>query len=517
MRGTWRALLVPALLSGAVLRASGLTNLFPVLVDEAIYLRWAEIISHTHTWFISLLDAKPPLAYWIYAAMRLPFGRDPLLGARLISAGAGVALIWVLYRIGEICGGPQAGAIAAILYAVLPYAVFYDHIAYVDSLVNLCGALLVWSSLRAFLRPQLYWRATLTLGLTLGLALFVKTTVFLLGLAPLAIGFSQRKWPLRALASHLGAAFAVAAVFPLICRYAVPAGPAFDVNDVLFHHTNFFTPLDVLAHDPLANLRINGPLLLGYALHYLTWPLLVAAVAAAALGWRRNRLSVVILLSALPPLAVSMMALEYFPSRYAFPCVWPLVLVIACAAASFARGWQRAVALATVAVVFCAAAAQSVSLLRNPEVALHETDAEEFLGSGPYSGAGVLDAIACLRAESRLGPLTVLTDPWWGPPADAVFAYLNQVDGTRVYEAWWLQREGEYPLVPEGAMPIWRSQYQRVPAGEIDFSATPRLYYVTDTNYHTPAEVKKMSPTAHIVRRFPKHGGREFIDVYRVQ
>lgn len=86
-----------------------------------------------------------------------------------------------------------------------------------------------------------------------------------------------------------------------------------------------------------------------------------------------------------------------------------------------------------------------------------------------------------------------------------------------MYEAWWLQRSGEYPLAPKGAMPVWRSQYQRVFAGEVDFSAPPRLYYVTDRNYHTPGEVRAMSPAARLMQRFAKRGGHEFVDVYRVE
>jgi len=37
--------------------------MFPILVDESIYLRWAEIIDHQGQWFISLLDGKQPLQY----------------------------------------------------------------------------------------------------------------------------------------------------------------------------------------------------------------------------------------------------------------------------------------------------------------------------------------------------------------------------------------------------------------------------------------------------------------------
>jgi hypothetical protein len=347
--------------------------------------------------------------------------------------------------------------------------------------------------------------------------MFVKTTVLLLALAPVAIGAFLWKGSRRMLAAHLAAAYGIAAVFPVVCRFATPPGPTFNINSVLFHHTSFFTPLSVLVHDPLVNLRINGPLLLGYAAHYATYTLLITAGAATALLWYRNRLPVVILLACILPFVIPSTALEYFPSRYPFPCVWPLLLAIGCAAAIPEAGWARAAAFAAVAVVFGAMAIQSGRILRAPEVALHESDAEEFLGPGPYSGAGVLEAIGCLRGEAREGRITILADPWWGPPTDAVFAYLNQVDGIRVYEAWWLQRNGEYPLVPKGEMPVWRSQYQRVFAEEVDFSALARLYYVTDTNYHTPDEVRMMSPAARLLRRFPKRGGQEFVDVYRVE
>src|SRR5215471_870126 len=117
-------------------------SLFPVLVDEAIYLRWAQIVQRDHVWFISLLDAKPPLAYWIYAAIRaLPF--DPLLGTRLVSVVAGTLSVYFLFRIGSFCAGPTAGVVTALLYSVFPFGVLYDHIAYVDALVNLFGILLI--------------------------------------------------------------------------------------------------------------------------------------------------------------------------------------------------------------------------------------------------------------------------------------------------------------------------------------------------------------------------------------
>lgn len=511
-----RTLLFCAVVLAGVLRCVELRSLFPVLVDEAIYLRWAEIISHSHTWFISLLDAKPPLAYWIYAAFRLPFAGDPLLGNRLVSVIAGMICVVFLYRVGFLCGGRLAGLVTALLYAVLPYGVLYDRIAYVDSLVNLFGVLLVYVSLRGFGGGRLPWPRAIGIGLTFGLALFTKTTILLFALAPVAIGWWMWRGSRWTLAARLSAVYAVAALFPLASRFAVPPGPAFPINNVLIHHTSFFTPVGRLIEDPLFNLRENGPLLAGYAGAYVTYPLLISAfLATLALLWRRERIPVVILLVCVSPFLAALLLLEYFPSRYAFPHAWPLLLVVGCAVGA-ARGRARTVASLTAGILLVALTIRSGRLIRAPEATLHATDAEEFLGSGPYSGFGVREAIERLRMAARDGPITILTDPWWGPPTDAVFAYLNEYRGTRVYEAWWLQSGGDYPLAPRGEMPVWKSQYQRVPAGQVDFSATPNLYYVTDTSYHAWDGIRRIDPNARLVQRFPKRDAHESIDVYAV-
>jgi hypothetical protein len=513
----WRAGLMLAVLLAGVVRSIRLMSLFPVLVDEAIYMRWAEIIQHHHTWYISLLDAKPPLSYWVFAIIRLLTPHDPLLGSRLVSVVAGTLCVVVVYRVGFLCAGETAGVITALLYSVLPYGVFYDRIAYVDSIVNLFGVSLVYAVVLAFGADELSWGRTLLAGLVFGIALFVKTTILLYGLVPVIVGLSLQSKRVGRLALHLLALYAVASLFPLWSLLAIPPGPTFSVNNVLVHHTNFFAPAAILLHYPLVAFDINARQLARYASAYIGFPALLAIpVAIAAVVLFRRYMVIVILLACVLPFSFAVATLEYFPSRYAFPHVWPLLLVIGCAAAVPVRPPQRAAGYVIVATVFAGMSVQSIRLLYKPELVLARRDAAEFLTSNPYSGSGVLDAIALLRTLSRSGPITILTDPWWGPSTDTVFAYLNEVDGTQVYEAWWLQLEGEYPLVPAGKMPVWKSQYERIPASEVDFSSIRGLYYVTDTNYHTPADVRSKSAAATLIQRFPKRGGADFIDIYRL-
>ena len=120
----------------------------PVVGDESIYLRWAEIIDNQGRWFVSLLDGKPPLTYWLYAAARQVFD-DPLVGPRLLSVLAGTAATGMIYAVARRLASAQAALAAAGLYAVLPWAMLYDRLAYAEAWVNLVGVALVWASLRA--------------------------------------------------------------------------------------------------------------------------------------------------------------------------------------------------------------------------------------------------------------------------------------------------------------------------------------------------------------------------------
>src|SRR5262245_27039640 len=108
----------------AFFRLFRLMSLFPVLIDESIYIRWTEIIDHQGQWFISLSDAKQPLSYWIYALIRKAFpALDPLMGPRLVSVAAGLLSVYLLFRMGRRLSGVTAGLLAASFYAVLPFAV----------------------------------------------------------------------------------------------------------------------------------------------------------------------------------------------------------------------------------------------------------------------------------------------------------------------------------------------------------------------------------------------------------
>ena len=174
-----------------LLRAFKLTTLLPILVDESIYLRWAEIIDHQNQWFISLLDGKQPLTYWLLAIQRMIWDGDPLAGARLLSVFAGLGSTVGVFAVGRLWSKEIGGLMAAFLYACFPLSLLYDRLAYTEGFVNFFGIAIVFTSLWCFSDSGGTWKRELEPGAALALALLTKQTLLLFGFFALLAGV----WP----------------------------------------------------------------------------------------------------------------------------------------------------------------------------------------------------------------------------------------------------------------------------------------------------------------------------------
>ena len=513
-REHWALAAIAAVAFG--LRVYDLEHL-PIAGDESVYVRWAEIIVHQKQFFISLLDGKQPLSYWLYALTRLVWEDDPLWGPRLISALAGTLSTLGIFAIGRRLAGSTAGLVAAALYAVLPYALLYDRLAYTESLVNLAGVAIVWASLACFGEERGGWKPAVLLGLALGLGFFIKSTAALFAFFPVVAALSLNK-PARRWA-WLAVGYGIATVFPLVSWVSVPRAPMMQTHNLLVHQTSFFVPpRELLAH-PFAAVAANLRALAEYTGAYLTWPLAAAGLASLGyLAWRRSWGAVAVASVAVLPLAVQVFILVQRPSRYPFPHFWPWLVLIGMAVQALRQESRvRQWAVVAVAVVGLPAAVKGLGVVRNPQEWLYREDAQTFAGSGPAAGYGIAEAAEYLLREARQAPLVVFTDPIWGPPTDAMFAYVNERSGIRVYEAWWTTISPDYPIVPPARIEVLKSQYERVAAGTLDPRELRRVYYVTETQYTPAAVVAQREPRAQRVAAFVKPNGRNAIEVYRLR
>ena len=125
-----------------VIRLFRLTAL-PVFADEAIYLRWAQLIRHNPQQYLyfALNDGKPPLFIWSLAGI-LNLGLDPLWAARLISVVVGAFQLIISDQIIRKLGGNWQARIAQLLILLItPFWFFHQRMGLMDAM------LVLWLSL----------------------------------------------------------------------------------------------------------------------------------------------------------------------------------------------------------------------------------------------------------------------------------------------------------------------------------------------------------------------------------
>ena len=512
----------------AALRLYRLMDDYPIVSDESIYLRWAEIIDHQGQWFISLLDGKQPLSIWLYALQRMIWPNlDPLLPARLASVVAGVGSVYLLYLIGRRLAGELTGTIAALLFAVFPWAMMYDRLAYTEGLLNVAGLALMWTTLWAFAADKAAWHRMALAGLALGVAYFVKSPAALFGIIPIAVGLWQKGLDVGLL-KRWAVIFLVAAVFPAFSAVMKPDAPTFETQDLLLHHTTFFASPAELVENPFYRLVENTPRFGEYLPYLAGIPASLAALAALLyLGWRRSAPGIVVGVIAVGPLVFELFILTFLPTRYPYPFLWPWLLLIALAAGRLKRefeprlGLRRSQAAAAALVAVLAVAPmlwRSWRILNDPKNEISPHDSSYLFGDYAHAGFGVREAVETLtQIARRTGPFVLLVDPIWNVPADAIFPYLNQKHGIRVHEAWWTQQSATHPIMPNARVRLMRSHYERVRADWIDFQREPRVLYLTDTNYNPQPAVLARQPTAKLLMRIEKPGKTQSIDIYQLK
>lgn len=146
----------------------------PIFADEAIYIRWAQVMKAEPTLrFLPLSDGKQPLYMWILMFLLKP-SFDPLITGRILSAGMGLfsnvgvfILSYVLFR------SKKVSLVASLLYAVSPFMIFFESMALVDATLTAMG---IWFFIFLFLAIR-YFRFDLSMisGFFLGGALLTKS------------------------------------------------------------------------------------------------------------------------------------------------------------------------------------------------------------------------------------------------------------------------------------------------------------------------------------------------------
>ena len=324
-----KTLILPVLIltAGLLIRLINLTNI-PIFVDEAIYIRWAQVMRAESTLrFLPLSDGKQPLFMWL-TMLTLKLFQDPLVAGRTVSVLAGTASIlgvgvlsFLLFQ------NIKISLWTGIFLAFSPFSFFFDRMALVDSLLTACG---IWTFIFSIAAAK-YKRLDLALfsGFSLGAALLTKSPAqILIILIPLAyfIFFKSGK------NNWVTSSFQV--TWLILSTYIVSfgmynllrLGPQFHM--IYLRNRDYVYPLSEIIAHPGKPLFSNVAGSFSYLSYFLTPPVLIASIFGIIIGIKNKSPVILLGIIALTIFLSQNLVAKVITARY-FLILIPYLIILA--------------------------------------------------------------------------------------------------------------------------------------------------------------------------------------------
>jgi hypothetical protein len=385
------------IVSYAVTRLVGITKL-PIFNDEAIYIQWAVGVWRGHP-FAPLVDGKL-LHVWL-CSLVVPLAANPLWAARAVSILGGVMAMYACFHIGTRLYSQKAGLVAAALYVICPFTLFYDRIALPDNLLSAFAALtLLWSI--ALVQDGRWYYAWL-LGLSMAAAILCKIPGLLTLPVPILTALLLANSPRARLMRHLALSYCIA-----VALTTLPI-----VRIVLTTHQYEKSILGENTAALVTQLAVNIRAIYEWLWFYWTPPVLILAILGlvfATLKLKRETLLLAVA-SFLPILAFTAVSRILFV-RYVLLATVPMLVLAGGITASVAdyiglsgrsQFLLRLDPFSILFLMIVALFAWRVDwlLLTNPAVApLPAAERYQYIEDWP-SGYGVAEAADYLRSMAR--------------------------------------------------------------------------------------------------------------------
>lgn len=416
----------------AVVLRLAFLNSFPIFADESIYIRWAQVMRSEPTLrFLPLSDGKQPLFMWALIPM-FKFISDPLVAGRVLSALSGIFTLpavgwsaWLLFKKKNI------SLVSALVFAVVPYSVFFNRLALVDSLLVM---FVVWG----FLLSQISISnrrldMAMLAGFAFGFAWLTKSTAMLgLALTPVLMLLN---WDRRSSLVHFSKQIGLLAVTGIIAfaMYNIlRLGPEFHM--IALRNQDYMFPVSEVLRHPL------NPLLphLGDSLSFYFYLLTPIGLLLAVLGmfvdkgahWRaRLILSIWVLF---PIISQSFVA-KSLTARYLMISLPFAAILIAHALAHIGDHIKsRLLFYASIALFIVPCLVFDYLLIGSPQAApLPRIERAGYLEEWT-AGFGLQEVSQQIAKYSAAGPVVVGSEGFFGTPFDALSAYLNNYKNVRV-------------------------------------------------------------------------------------
>lgn len=411
-------------------------TILPIFVDEAIYVRWTQIIADDPAQrFIPLTDGKQPLFMWLSAPFVKLLTFDPLFAVRLVSVlGGFLGMIGIWFAAYELFKGKKVAYIASFLYAIVPFLVFYDRLAVADGLLTAIGIWIFYLGILLIKTQRL--DVSLILGMTLGAGLLIKSpAIFYAVLIPtiiLIFNFKQKLWKLK---------------IAKICGfYLISLSIAFVVYNILRlsplyyligQRTNDFilTPREAL-NDPLSRLipRFTAEIPLWFG-QYFTWPIFIGGMVFLIYYLFKLKTSIWVLFCWLfGSLFIESTFAKGFTARYIVFTAPYFLLIFAYGANKLISSLliKNKIIIYFIPLIFIPAMIFNFWLLVDPQKAdIPKKERSGYLEEWS-SGYGIKEVAIFLSSQSKDQKILVGTEGRFGTLPDGLQVYLRGIENITV-------------------------------------------------------------------------------------
>ncbi|MFA5828015.1 MAG: hypothetical protein WC841_01450 [Candidatus Shapirobacteria bacterium] len=410
----------------------------PVFGDEAIYLRWSQIIKNVETLrFIPQTDGKQPLFMWI-TVIFFKFIKDPLAAGRTLSVLSGfgtMIILFVTYSIIEnyhsnnthplkfifesINNHFFVSLIPCIIYIFLPFSFFFDRMALPDNLLSFFGILSLFLSLllSKFRRLDL----ALLLGFALGLSWLTKSpAIYFIVLSVLTYVFYLSKNTKTIILP------VISVVLAFIIYNILRLGPQFHM--IALRNKDYVWTLSEIIRHPLDPLVPHLWDVVHIFSLYISIPLFLIVFLFLQNKFKRDQL-VVFFWFILPLIASAAMS-KVFTARYILFTLPPLIILISRGAQSFVSNSRFKIL--TFLLLFTINLSTIYQLSYKPFYAKLPSTEQGYL-SDWTSGWGINEAAIFLRERAKVSNVIVGTEGYFGTLPDGLQIYTQNTSQLTVF------------------------------------------------------------------------------------
>ena len=444
--------------------ASRLINLgiLPIFADEAIYIRWAQLIwQKTYYFFIPLSDGKTPLFMWLLAPL-LRVINDPLIAGRLLSVVSGLATLLGVYFLTKTLFNQKTALIASILVILQPFLLFYDRLSLTDSLLT---ALVIWSFYLTF---KLLTKPSLKLGAVLG---FVAGAVLLTkpsGLLFLLLNLLLL--PMKKIKKLIKPGL-LAAIITLGLYNFLRLSSAFPLINSRSH--DYLRTNQEILHSFFQYFLPTFKVFFSWLVSYLSWPALVLIFFSLFLAIK-NRIKIIVILFvwALVPLLVQVSIGKIIYPRYLLPIIPFLLIILSWGLTRIKLSWLLAIIFLFYWFKF------DWFLLTNPAQApLDPWERDQYLQQWS-SGYGLKEIKDYLNNLPQDKQVLVATEGSFGTLPNGLQIFFNQSDHIQILGVGFPDKTISPAM--EEALLSGKSVYLVVNAHRYNLSASDRLTLISE-------------------------------------